>query len=272
MQGRLSPTIEGKIQAFPAGNWPEEFALASDNNFPVIEWTLDHEGLAENPLMTGNGRRAIREICSATGVGVRSVTSDSFMQAPFHRFSGRERATFLDEFRFVLDACNQANVDYLVVPLVDNGRIETLTEQEDLIRTLPQLVGPVSDAFADTRILFESDFGPSRLKELIAEFPSQAFGINYDIGNSASDGFDPNEEIGMYGSRILNVHVKDRPLGGTTVPLGDGNADFEEVFGSLRNADYAGNYILQTARAKDTDHLGVLTKYRDMVCDWLRDS
>ncbi|MNF08488.1 hypothetical protein D3C80_2089240 [compost metagenome] len=64
------------------------------------------------------------------------------------------------------------------------------------------------------------------------------------------------------------MHVKDRVLGGTTVALGSGNADFPEVFGALRTLGYAGNFILQTARADDGDHAGAIARYRDMTRAW----
>ena len=75
------------------------------------------------------------------------------------------------------------------------------------------------------------------------------FGVNYDIGNSAALGFDPTEEFVAYGNRIMNVHVKDRPLGGTTVPLGEGDANLALVFQLLNDYSYEGNYILQAARS-----------------------
>jgi len=98
------------------------------------------------------------------------------------------------------------------------------------------------------------------------------FGINYDIGNSAAAGFNPIEEIDSYGDRIWNVHVKDRLLNGTTVELGSGNADFIRVFRALAGCEYKGNYILQTARATDGNHVGTLRKYRDMVVQWLQET
>ena len=122
------------------------------------------------------------------------------------------------------------------------------------------------------KIVFESDFGPARLAEFIDRLPRDAFGINYDIGNSAALGFSPAEEVGSYGHRIDNVHVKDRKLHGTTVPLGTGNADFPTVFGALRKASYAGHFILQTARADDNDHAGALARYRDMTRAWWKQS
>ena len=41
MQGRFSPLVNGKIQAFPWDSWSEEFFVANENDFNIIEWTLD---------------------------------------------------------------------------------------------------------------------------------------------------------------------------------------------------------------------------------------
>ena len=78
------------------------------------------------------------------------------------------------------------------------------------------------------------------------------------------------EEIELYGDRIINVHVKDRLLHGTTVPLGEGDADIATVLESLIRINYSGNYILQTARSKKNSHLEDLLHYRAQVNEWLR--
>ena len=52
---------------------------------------------------------------------------------------------------------------------------------------------------------------PSELLKFIKNFDAN-FGVNYDTGNSASLGYDPSEEISVYGHRIINVHIKDRKL------------------------------------------------------------
>ena len=41
------------------------------------------------------------------------------------------------------------------------------------------------------------------------------------------------------------------------------------MFAALSQAHYAGNYVLQTARASDGDHAGALVRYRDMSVEWL---
>ena len=155
----------------------------------------------------------------------------------------------------------------IVVPLVDNGRLES-TEQEVVLVDFLESQQPIL-ARQGLRVVFESDLGPAELARFIARLDPLRFGINYDIGNSAALAFNPAEEIVAYGPRIINVHVKDRVLGGTTVPLGSGNADFETVFGALSKVEYTGNCILQTARAANGDHAGVLCRYRDMTVDWL---
>ena len=68
------------------------------------------------------------------------------------------------------------------------------------------------------------------------------------MGNSASLGFDPIEEISLLGEYIINVHIKDRILGGGTVPFGEGDTNFPLVFSALNEMNYSGDYILQGAR------------------------
>ena len=154
-----------------------------------------------------------------------------------------------------------------MVPLVDNASIETPDQEKVLVECLLSMRELLIDA--GVKILFESDYSERRLADFVEQFPAAAFGINYDIGNSAALGQKPSQEIAAYGTRIDNVHIKDRVLNGTTVPLGHGNADFYEAFCALHDAGYAGNFILQTARANDGRHADAIARYRDMTLSWL---
>ena len=267
MQGRLSPLVDGKIQAFPRQHWPEEFALAEQLGFTLMEWTLDQERLRDNPLLTANGRRDIRRLAADHGVRVLSVTGDCFMQAPFYKADGTRRTELLADLDAIIEACADLGVSCLVMPLVDDGALADKREEQLLIKELQRRLSLLRDA--NVAIVFESDFPAAKLKDFIASFPAEQFGINYDIGNSAALGYAPEEEIAAYGARILNVHVKDRVRGGTTVALGTGNADLPGVFKLLRATNYRGNYILQTARAANNDHAGVLRGYGEMVDKWI---
>jgi L-ribulose-5-phosphate 3-epimerase len=267
MQGRLSPQVDGKIQAFPWDKWRDEFPAAEKIGIKLMEWTLDHDRLAENPLMTAQGQAEIRSLSKAHGVRVVSLTGDIFMQIPFWRVTGAKRAQRLAEFEAVAKACAQVGIKFIVVPLVDNGAMTTPDEEAAVISEFSQRAPWLKQR--GLAVVFECDYPAQKLADFIAKFPQGQFGVNYDIGNSAALGFDSAEEIAAYFPRILNVHIKDRVLGGTTVPLGTGNARLGATIGDLVKRGYRGFYILQTARAVDGDHAGALAQYRDMAEGWI---
>jgi hexulose-6-phosphate isomerase len=267
MQGRLSPMVDGKIQAFPWTHWRDEFPAAQAINLSLMEWTLDHDRLAENPLMTLSGRAEITALSKKHAVKVGSLTGDIFMQMPFWRVAGAERAQRLREFDAVADACGSLGVRFVVVPLVDNGAMTSPEEEHVVIEEFCRRTDRLNQM--NVSVIFEVDYTPRKLASFIDRFPTGTFGVNYDIGNSASLGYKPEEELDAYFPRILNVHVKDRKLGGTTVPLGTGNADLPGTLRGLLERGYRGSYILQTARAADESHSETLAQYRDMVSHWL---
>lgn len=268
MQGRLSPMVDGRIQAFPWRFWQDEFPAAEQCGIHLMEWTLDQERLHENPLLTPGGQQEIRALCGKHRVAIPSLTGDCFMQAPFWKARGERAAALEADFTAVARACAAVGIGLIVVPLVDNGRLDDRAQEDALVAFLGARAEFLSAH--GLRVVFESDFPPGELARFIARLPPPLFGINYDIGNSAALGFSPREEFAAYGRRIVNVHVKDRLRGGTTVPLGTGSADFAAVFAALREIGYQGNFILQTARAADGRDAAVLSSYRDMVRAWMR--
>lgn len=268
MQGRLSAIVDGRIQSFPWTRWQDEFEQGAKLGFGLMEWTLDQERLYENPLLTQAGQAEIRSLCQRYQFEIASLTGDCFMQAPFWKVQGAEREALEQDFVAIAKSCAAVGISMLVIPLVDKGSLDTPEQEEVLVAYLQRQAGFLADN--GLRVIFESDFQPPELARFIGRLDPALFGINYDMGNSAALGFNPAEEIAAYGSRIVNVHIKDRILNGTTVPLGTGNADFPTVFAALADAGYAGNYILQTARAADGDHAGALCRYRDMAVAWLK--
>lgn len=259
MQGRLVDRVDGKIQAFPVAQWREEFPIAQRIGLCKMEWTLDDPGLEINPLCTTQGQAEIRKLSASHGLTVASITGDCFMQAPFWKCSGREQTDLLRKLDITIAAAGILGARHIVVPLVDNGSLDNPQQHRALHRLLIQRHTILQKL--DVHIAFESDFKPEALRDFIADFPTDRFGVNYDIGNSASLGYDPEQEMAAYAPRIINVHVKDRKLGGTTVPLGTGAGKMKEVLTGLKEIRYGGNFILQTARAADDDHEAALRRY-----------
>lgn len=267
MQGRFSPLINGRIQAFPWEFWQDEFIIAQENQFNLMEWTLDQEMLYDNPLLTFSGQSKIKNLCEKYSIEIASLTGDCFMQSPFWKKEGVERESLQNDFVNIIEASSNVGISMVVLPLVDNGRLESLEQENILIDFLQSKINFFKTL--KVKIIFESDFASDNLIRFIDSLDPEFFGLNYDVGNSASLGMNPSEEIETYGHRIMNVHIKDRLLGGTTVPLGFGNANFDAVFSALAKINYSGNYILQTARDKNNEHTKVLCEYRNLVSEWI---
>src|SRR5262249_34922442 len=181
----------------------------------------------ENPLTTEAGRSDIVALCKQNAIAIPSLTGDCFMQAPFWKATGDKQKSLVDDLDLLLAASSEVGIAFVVIPLVDNGKIESEAQTDTLLRVL--LDRTASLAKQKVKVIFESDLPPQPLAAFIARLPREQFGINYDSGNSASLGYDSAEEIAAYGERILNVHVKDRLRGGTTVALGTGAADLAKT-------------------------------------------
>ena len=77
------------------------------------------------------------------------------------------------------------------------------------------------------------------------------------------------EEFGAYGERVGSVHIKDRVRGGGTVPLGEGDADFDAVFDALRTLGYRGDFVMQIARGVPGGELAWIAANRLRIEEWI---
>ena len=267
MQGRLSPMQGKKIQSFPWKNWEKEFQIGNKLDFKILEWTLDYQKLYSNPLMNDIGRRKIKNLCLKYNFEILSLTGDCFMQKPFWKVNGQKRNKLQNDFLNIIKESGKLGIRFIILPLVDNGKIISQKQEEILINFVKKIYPTLR--LNKIKILFESDFEPKKYLKFIKKFDREFVGINYDTGNSASYGFDPDEEISLYGKYINNVHIKDRYYKGNTVPLGEGNVDFQTVFEKLKQIKYKGNFILQGARSKKNKHTFIIKKYKDFIMNFL---
>ena len=92
---------------------------------------------------------------------------------------------------------------------------------------------------------------------------------NYDTGNSASLGYNINEEFKILKNKIKNIHVKDRIFNGTTVPFGLGDTNFEEFFKILNKSEYSGDLIIQGSRIEKMEPEQNCLKYLNFIKEYL---
>jgi len=264
MQGRLSPLYDNKIQSFPWETWQQEFELLFQLGLRRLEWTIDSKDFASNPLLLKQGQAEINSLKDKWGIEVSSITCDYFMDnPPWKTLESR----VIEGITTIAQAMAPIGARILVIPLVDHSSMMRNVDYLHVRDFFSQVVDILDSN--DLKIAFETDLDPGQFMKFLSLFPDNLFGVNYDMGNSAALGYDPDEEIGSYGDRIINVHVKDRPLGGISVPLGQGDVNFPKVFSRLEQSGYSGNIILQTARARNGDHLQAIKSYTSQVSQYM---
>lgn len=266
MQGRLSPLVNGKIQAFPWDTWEKEFEIAAKIGFDDIELIFESAKYKKHPIFTKDGRKKIELLSRSTGVNVNYVCSDYFMEIPFIRVSQDIRKNNIKILNRLIEHCSETGIKGIEIPFVDNSRIETEDEMVIVIECLQKCL-LVAESH-DVRLGLETSLKPDSFKRFIEKINHPYIEANYDTGNSASLGYNTEEELLKLGKYVHNIHIKDRILGGGTVPLGEGDVDFDLFFKTLNKISYNGSFILQTARGKDD--IEVAKKYLRFVKQYIQ--
>lgn len=245
MQGRLSPRVDGKIQAFPLNNWENEFKIAKEIGFTSIEWIVENP-LDLNPLLSGSGIKKINELIFDTNIKIDFICADIFMELPI--LDEPQNLEYSQNLlnKLIINA-HKIGAKCIEIPFVDKSSIKD-KDYEYLVNFFNSFKDNLQKY--DLLISLETDLEPNAFKELLDKLDPK-IGANYDIGNSASLGYDFITELESYGKRIFNVHIKDRKLGGTTVEFGSGNADIEGVLSFLSKISYKNGITIQGARGDD---------------------
>jgi len=261
MQGRLLPKYQGRYQAHPLGYWQDEFFQAKKIGLDCIEFILDFNDAEKNPLLAKDGPLEILKLSSETGVVVKTVCADYFMEAPLHSIDEDVASKSYKVLQKLIDVAVEINITDIVIPCVDQS---TLDGKEAVNRFTVQMkkIMPTLDKHG-VNLSLETDLAPEPFVELLNTLNSERITVNYDIGNSAALGFDPIKELEAYGDKISDIHIKDRVLNGGPIVLGEGNADFDRFFSKLKEFDYNGPFIMQAYR--DDEGLEVFKKQLEWI-------
>ncbi|MDO8486447.1 MAG: sugar phosphate isomerase/epimerase family protein [Candidatus Staskawiczbacteria bacterium] len=267
MQGRLIPSKGRGIQFFPFEEWEEEFEIASKAGLDEVDFIFDLERYEENPLWSEEGVDKIKQVIAESGIKVRYICADFFMRRPFFRVSEKDRQENIKILQKILENAKSVGAENIEIPLLDNSSLKTGEEKDILIKSLQECL-PTAEKLG-VSLSLETDLPPKELLSLVGIFNSPLVKITYDSGNSSSLGYDSYEEVKAYGKYISNVHIKDRVLGGSTVPLGTGNADFEKLFEGLKETEYKGSFTLQAARQEESKEVETILSYANFVKNYI---
>tara|TARA_B110000438_G_scaffold303352_1_gene364432 strand:- start:3040 stop:3879 length:840 start_codon:yes stop_codon:yes gene_type:complete len=262
MQGRLVDSPNKKIQCFPGIKWKKEFKIAKLNGFHLIEWTVNKYNLNTNPLLQQKKLKEIKKEKKNFNIRIDSLTCDYFMETAFFlEKNNSKKEEIINNLKKLIKHSQLLNIKFFIIPLVDKTSIKTTNHENQVIKLIKGFLPLVK---RNSYILFETDYKPNKIRNFIKKFNTTKVKINYDTGNSASLGFNFDEEKNYY-DLIKNVHIKDRKLKGSTVRLGLGNARLKKIINFFKKKKYRGNFILQTARNKRNLHVQEINLNRDYI-------
>ena len=270
MQGRLVPPEDGRFQSFPRKRWRDEFPNAVAAGIDYIEWIVDAYGADVNPILSSEGLSELGALKRKFGIATPAICADWFMDFPFLRCTSperRERELFLHR---LLPIAREIGADHIVLPFVDISRIETEGDKQIVVEVMTS-AAPIAQSNG-VELHLETDLGPSDFAALLQRIPHPYVKANFDSGNSSGLGYIASEEFAAYGDRIGSVHIKDRRskfAGGiATMPLGEGSADFADVFQSMKRIGYNRGITLQVARGKDGDEVNWIRRQLTFVSNF----
>jgi L-ribulose-5-phosphate 3-epimerase len=268
MQGRLSNPVDNQIQAFPMKDWKEEFIKAEKIGYELIEWIFDS---LENPIISDKGVLEMKKQIQNSKIDIHSVCADYFMKNLLFDLPKNELEKNFEVLIQLIHQCSKLGIQIIELPFVDSSSLLKKNKVNEIFENLKPII-PLLEKNGIILTL-ETDLSPDQFFDLLNKFNSAHIKANYDIGNSISNGFDPELEISILKDHIFNVHVKDRIFCGNTVTLGKGDVDFDVFFASLAKINYEKDLIIQGAR-EDLDGGQIkpektCAKYLDFVKKYL---
>ena len=267
VQGRLSPPINRCVQSFPLKTWREEFTLAHKAGLACIEWVYEAGTDEFNPLKTSEGIREIVQLSRTFEVGVWSICADYYMTERLVDREGEPHKKNFQHLEWLIRQASLLKAHHLVIPFVDSSSLRSIKKRSKLILKL--LKSATIAEKSGVELHLETDLPPLEFIKFLEGINHSSIRANYDMGNSASLGYNPREELMFLRPWLGSVHVKDRLLGGESVPLGMGATDFPTCFRFIQEMDFNGPFILQAAREERLSEVDLAIKNRKFVEDQL---
>lgn len=268
MQGRLSPPINNAIQAFPKNNWKNEFEIANRIGFSKIEWICDSK---DNPILYESNLLEIKNYSEKFDIKIDSLCADYFIENKLFSESEMNIKKNLDFLKKIIKKCHKLELSIIEIPLIDNSTIRDHNDKNEFRENLDSIISTIEDH--DVIIALETDLEPIKLRSFISKFNHPNIKLNYDKGNSTANKFDMEVELELLSKWIVNIHIKDRLFSGYSVPLGNGDVDFERFFELLKNKNYQGDLIIQGVRedlfGSSVSPINTCKKYLEFVKQYL---
>ena len=256
MQGRLTKPIHRPIQEFPMENWENELEDLKSLGLNNIEWVLDKKTKNGNPILINNSY--VKKALDRNNIQCTVLTNDYYLDLVNEKlnYSYKNIIGALNLQDEIFDNLRNSNINLIVIPLLENSSLKELNNSEinNVLKKLSDLT-----ELSKINIALELDLEPKKISDILND-SHKNLSINYDMGNSTFFNFEYNFEFENYFEHITNVHIKDGKIGGGTVPLGEGDTNFNEIINTLIDLGYKSNFTMQIAR-NGNDEIATIKQY-----------
>jgi hypothetical protein len=124
------------------------------------EKLTESENMFNNPLFNGN-LSSVKKMIKKYKIKIPSITCDYFMQEPFFKIDKKKiKNKIIDKLKKIIRNGNRIGIKYYIFPLVDNGSIKSLAEENILIKETKKLLKLLNKK---ALILFETDYPPCEI-------------------------------------------------------------------------------------------------------------
>lgn len=268
VQGRALPQIDESLQSFPS-NWIEEFPLIEKLGFDGIEWIYDKKSEYNNPILNLDQHENIKMISKKYNVSLENIVFDWFIIHPLIKNNDIKLSTKIEKLIDLLDTSEKIGFQRVIFPLLEGNSIHDSNEMELFLKIFSDNILPTLN-LKKLEIHFETSMSPNDEFYFISKLDNSQTKICFDMGNSASLGFDCSEVLDKISPFLGSVHIKDRLINGPTVPLGEGSVDFSKVFKILNEIKFSGPISFQAYRNKNSNNIELLNSYLMFINNIIR--
>jgi len=245
LQGRLLPNSLERLQVFPSKNWEKEFEVAEECGFSIIELLFDIGEYGKNPLISKEGQKQIVHLLETTKLSVPSICADFFQRYGFFKDSKQTKEGNVTMLKKLIEASEIIHYNTILIPFFEETEIKNKKNKKEIIQLLNGFYKILEEY--GVNICLETTLPAEQFTMFMEEINHPNVKIYYDLGNSIPLNYNAAEDIRCLSKWIGGIHIKDRNSKGENVFLGTGLVNFKKCFQVLKEINYNGNYILETA-------------------------
>ena len=263
VQGRALPQSDESLQSFPF-NWSDEFPLIQQLGFDGIEWIYDKKSEFTNPILDSEESQKIKSISKKFNVSLENIVFDWFITNSLFR---KDEISLKNKIKKLVDLIEKSqNIGFkqIIFPLLEENAINNSNDMDIFLKIFSDDILSVLN-LNKIEIHFETSLPPISELEFISKLDHNQTKICFDMGNSASMGYDPADVLNRIAPYLGTVHIKDRLLDGDSVPLGEGAVDFSKVFSILNEINFSGYFSFQAYRDKNSNNTELLSLYQKFI-------